>query len=83
VEPLFFDFNLFQQFAGGRVVCVLGNEAAHDGELEDGLAQFDDVFLDGVEFAEVFLNKVPGANRSAVTPAPTNVIPAATNVIPA
>ena len=33
---------------------------AHDGKLEDGLAQFGDVFLDRIELAEVLLDKLPG-----------------------
>ena len=31
------------KFTGGWVVGVLRDEFAHDGELEDGLAQFGDV----------------------------------------
>ena len=36
------------------------DEFAHDGELKDGFAEFGDVFFDGVEFAEVLGDELPG-----------------------
>ncbi len=46
---------------GGLVVGVLRDEFAHDGQLQDGFAQFGDIFLDGVELAKMLGDKLLGA----------------------
>ena len=40
----------------------MGDEFAHDGQLQDGFAQFGDIFLHGVEFAEVLAEEFASLN---------------------
>ncbi|KDE90497.1 hypothetical protein DF40_006915 [Stenotrophomonas maltophilia M30] len=50
-----------QQFTGGLVIRVLRDEFSHHRQLQNSLAKFCDVFLDGVELAEVFGEEGLGA----------------------
>ena len=59
-ELFFFCRDLFEEFGGGFVVGILGDEFAHDGELEDGLFEVVDGRLGGEEEVEVGFDALPG-----------------------
>ena len=58
-QPCFFFGDFFQQYAGGFVVGVLGDEFAHDGELEDGLFELVDAVFGGEQGVEMVGDALP------------------------
>lgn len=49
-----------------HVVWVLGDEVAHDGELEDGLFELVDAVFGGEQGVEVFGDTLPGLLEAGV-----------------